>query len=99
MSNNALTNPDCPPLMSDQRFATDYRPSCYVHDLIIKQNRTANSHELKALLMNNAVNLMKINTDYFRTKNNCASCSMTHVDPNNNDRYWKSYQKHIGYRK
>jgi hypothetical protein len=99
MSNNALSNQDCPPLMSDGRHATDYRPTCYVHDLIIKQNGIKNSWELKEFLTNNGTNLMKINTDYFMTKNNCNSCNFTHVDPNGNERYWDNYRKYIGYNK
>ena len=64
--NNALHNRDCPPLMSDGRHATDYRPSCYVHDLIIKQNGIRNSHELRHFMQNNAQALMTINTNYFQ---------------------------------
>ena len=97
--NNALHNRDCPPLMSDGRHATDYRPSCYVHDLIIKQNGIRNSHELRHFMQNNAQALMTINTNYFQTKNDCRSCQFTHPDPNNNDRFWFAYQKHIGYRR
>lgn len=99
MSNNATNNKDCPPLMSDGRHATDWRPSPYVHDLILKQNKLSNSHQARAFLQNNAEALMSLNTSYFNNKNQCKSCDDFHVDPNNNDRYWKTYQKHIGYRK
>lgn len=85
--------------MSDGRHATDYRPSCYVHDLILKQNGIRNSHQMRGFLQNNAVALMQLNTNYFQGKNDCKSCTPFHIDPNNNDRYWYNYQQHIGYRK
>ena len=99
MANNALDNKDCPPLMSDARFATDYRPTCYVHDMIIKQNNIRNSHQLRHFLQNNGRELMSINTDYFRNKNACNSCNHFHIDPNGNDKYWNAYTKHIGYKR
>jgi|SRR3989344_3486004 len=95
--NNALHNHDCPPLMSDGRHATDYRPSCDVHDLIIKQNAVPNSHELRMFLQRNAEQLMSLNTRYFVTKNQCQSCQPFHVDPNRSDEYWSKYQSYIGY--
>lgn len=95
--NNALHNKDCPPLMSDGRHATDYRPSCFVHNLIITQNGIRNSHEMRMFLQNNASSLMGINTDYFRTKNQCQSCHPFLVDPNGNDAYWNNYKRYIGY--
>lgn len=97
MSNNALHNFDCPPLMNDGRHATDYRPSCYVHDLIIKQNGITNSHQMRHFLQKNACYLARINRDYFCNKASCRSCNFYHIDPNNNDRYWKTYKKYIGY--
>ena len=95
--NNALHNKDCPPLMSDGRHATDWRPTCYVHDLIIKQNKIPNSHQMRYFLQKNASSLMKLNTEYFTTKNECKSCTNFHVDPNGHDKYWKTYQDYIGY--
>lgn len=99
MANNALNNRDCPPLMSDGRLATDYRPTCYVHDMIIKQNGIRNSHQLRHFLQNNGRDLMKINLDYFQTKNQCNSCSPFLVDPNGNDKYWNAYTRNIGYKR
>ena len=64
--NNALHNLDCPPLMSDGRIATDYRPSCVVHTLINEQNKVANSHQSRGFLQANAVKLMTMNQTFFR---------------------------------
>lgn len=96
--NNALHNFDCPPLMSDGRHATDYRPSCYVHSLIIGQNGITNANQMRYFLQHNGAQLMEVNRDYFIKKNMCQSCMFEHVDPNRNDQYWYNYQEHIGYR-
>ena len=61
MSNNTRKNHNCPALMSDGRHVTDYRPSCYVHDLIQKQNGLHNSHQYRIFLQNNANTLMTVN--------------------------------------
>lgn len=74
MSNNSVDNHDCPPLMSDGRHVTDYRPSCYVHDLIIRQNGITNSFDLKMLLTHNALQFQEINRQFYDTKNSCVSC-------------------------
>ncbi len=96
--NAALINHDCPPLMSDGRHATDYRPSCYVMDLIIKQNSIKNSHVLRNFMQNNGVALMKMNSDFFRAKNSCPSGRYTFPDPSFNDAYWANYQRYLGMR-
>lgn len=96
--NNALANHDCPPLMSDGRQFTDYRPSCYVHDLILKQNGITNSYDLKMLLTHYALDLQQINRDYYDTKSACTSCGGYYLpDPNGNQSYWKQYGDWIGY--
>jgi len=96
--NNALENHDCPPLMSDGRHFTDYRPSCYVHDLILKQNGVTNSYDLKLLLTSRALELQKINRDYYEAKNGCMSCGGYYLpDPNGHVDYWDRYGEWIGY--
>jgi len=97
--NNALHNHDCPPLMSDGRLATDYRPSCYVQDMVIKQNGIKNSSQLRKFLTENATTLMKGNTEYFVNKNSCNSCRFFQPDPNGNDKYWDAYTRNIGYKR
>lgn len=97
MSNNALQNRDCPPLMSDQRHATDYRPSCYVHDLILKQNSIRNSEEMRLFLQRNADKLRELNLSHFEERAGCNSCNHYHVDPNGHDKYWNNYKKWLDY--
>jgi hypothetical protein len=95
--NNAQQNWDCPPLMSDQRHATDYRPSCYVHDLILKQNGIKNSHEMRLFMQRNAEKLRLLNTAYFQEKSGCKSCQYYHVDPNGHVRYWNDYMERLNF--
>jgi len=95
--NNALSNKDCPPLMSDARHATDWRPTCYVHNMILTQNGLSNSHQMRMFLQKNAKALMQANHSYFNTKNQCQSCNSFHVDPNRNDEYWRAYKKKLGF--
>ena len=98
MSNNALFNHDCPRI-GDYRPFTDYRPSCYVHDLIIKQNNIQNSYDLKRMLQCNAMAFQKINKDYYSDKMSCDSCgSFYQADPNDQNRYWDMYNRRIGYK-
>jgi hypothetical protein len=97
MSNNALQNRDCPPLMSDQRHATDYRPSCYVHDLILKQNKIKNSEQLRMFLQRNANQLRELNLGHFKERAGCNTCQHYHVDPNGHDQYWSNYKKWLDF--
>lgn len=92
MSNNVSANRHCPPLMSDGRHATDYRPSCYVHDLINKQNGLYNSEQTRYFLIHNASKMRGLNDDYFQQRAGCYSCVTTHVDPNGHDKYWSNYK-------
>lgn len=96
MSNNAVENHNCPPLMSDGRQFTDYRPNYAVHELILKQNGITNSYDLKLLLTNRALEFQEMNRDYYIQKNSCASCSGYYIpDPNGHDDYWKRYKQWI----
>ena len=98
--NNAPQNWNCPPLMSDGRQpGTDYRPSCEVHDLIIKQNGLINSYDYRQFMINNACTLMDMNRGYYENKNQCDTCRFYHVDPNNNDLYWDRYTNWMGYKR
>ena len=95
MSNNVVANLGCPPLMSDGRHATDYRPTCYVHDLINKQNGLHNSEQTRHFLMRNADKLIARNRQYFLERAGCNSCSHYHVDPNGHDKYWNNYRARL----
>ena len=97
MSNNAKPNSQCPPLMSDGRHVTDYRPSCYVHDLIQKQNEIHTAYDLRLFMINNARRLMAINRQYYQDKNECVCCPYFHPDPNGQDAHWAKYQRYLGF--
>lgn len=98
--NNSIDNKDCPPLMSDGRHFTDYRPNCVVHELLSTQNNITNSYDLKMLLTRNAEQLRDINRKFYSTKNSCTSCGkMKLEDPNKNDKYWDTYAHKLGYSK
>lgn len=98
MSNNALGNLDCPSLMSDGRLFTDYRPSCYVHDLVLKQNGITNSYDLKELMISKANHLQELNRQFAEHKASCKSCGgYVLPDPNGHVNYWKQYDQWIGY--
>ena len=96
--NNGLSDRFCPPLMNDGRHVTDYRPSCYVNDLMLKQNNINNSYDYKQFLINNATKLQQINRDFYNCKNACTDCNgYVTPDPNNQIEYWDAYSKHLGY--
>ncbi len=64
----------CPPRMADGRNFTDYRPECYINNLIRQNNSISNSFQYRMFLTHNADKLMKINRDYTSTKNCCGPC-------------------------
>jgi hypothetical protein len=64
----------CPPRMADGRNFTDYRPECYINNLIRQNNSINNSFQHRMFLTQNADKLMKINRDYTSTKNCCGPC-------------------------
>jgi hypothetical protein len=76
-SNNKY--PDCPALMDDGRAFTDYRPSCYLNDLIRTMNGIQSDFEYRKFLQNNAVQLMDTIRLYNIKKNGCLPCNATPV--------------------
>ena len=64
----------CPPRMADGRHFTDYRPHCYVDNLIIAENGINNSFNYRNFLQQNATTLMQINRQYSCQKNCCVPC-------------------------
>ena len=97
-----------PARMSDGRHFTDYRPSCYVNNLIRLQNIARhyqyptngyflNSYEYRLLLQHKADELIKLNRKYAIQQNSCANPRYYHVDPNSNDQYWNQMKHYLGY--
>jgi hypothetical protein len=66
--------------MNDGRQFTDYRPNCYVNNLLRYNNRTMSSYEYRQFLINNGSELMKINNLYSVEKNGCSPCNAEQVD-------------------
>lgn len=64
----------CPPRMADGRHFTDYRPNCYVNNLIKADNGTQNSFQYRQFLTHNAAQLMDINRHHACQKNCCTQC-------------------------
>jgi len=77
-SNNKYFN--CPAKMSDGRHFTDYRPNCYVNNLLRYNNKTMSNYEYRQFLINNGSELMKINTVYSEEKVGCAPCNAQTVN-------------------
>jgi hypothetical protein len=84
-------NHECPPKMSDARHVTDYRPSCFVHLQIMKQNGLVNSHQQRLFFQRNAEQLHDLSLKHFAAKSGCPQ-PYVHVDPNGHDAYWKNYK-------
>ena len=64
----------CPARMADGRNFTDYRPDCYVNNLIRQNNSTYNSFQYRMFLTHNAEKLMNLNRTYACEKNCCGPC-------------------------
>lgn len=93
--NNSYINRDCPPLMSDGRFVTDYRPSCEVHSSIRYHNGLTDSNQYRQFMMHNAEKMMEMNRQHWMALRGCKSCNFVHPDPNNNDTFWAYYRKQL----
>ena len=87
-------NNECPPLMNDGRHVTDYRPSCYIHLQIMKQNGLTNSHQQRMFFQRNAEQLHALNMKHFAAKAGCGH-PYYHVDPNGHDAYWQTYKGNL----
>ena len=64
----------CPPLMADGRAFTDYRPNCFVNNLVRTNNDIYNSFQYRQYLTHNAEKLMDVNRTYACQKNCCGPC-------------------------
>jgi hypothetical protein len=64
----------CPPRMADGRHFTDYRPNCYVNNLIKAENGIQNSFQYRLFLSQNGAELMDINRNHACLKNCCTPC-------------------------
>lgn len=97
--NNSICYQGCPALMSDGRQpGTDYRPSCYVHDTIRKQNNVNNNYDFKKFLQEHASRLQEVNRNFYANKNSCNDRPSYYLaDPNEHIKYWDKYSCMVGY--
>jgi hypothetical protein len=70
-ANNKTTQ--CPPLMSDGRHFTDYRPRCNVHCESMK-DKPMSSYEHRQYLIENANSIIESNQKHALQKMACAPC-------------------------
>jgi hypothetical protein len=96
--NNALLNRDCPPLMSDGRFATDWRPSCTANHVINTRYGLKNSRQERKFLQRNGAKVIGMHRADFERRGSCPSAKMYYMDPFNHDQYWYNYKKGISVR-
>ena len=80
-SNNRY--PNFPPRMDDGRHFTDYRPKCFVDNVIKKNNKLLTSHQYKEFIMNNATRMMELNRIHACQKNCSSKCDDLFTVPYN----------------
>jgi hypothetical protein len=66
--------------MDDARHFTDYRPNCYVNNIIRANNQLLNSFEYRKFLTDNANKLMEMNRTHACQKNCCGPCKQPYDD-------------------
>ena len=66
---------DCPARMDDGRTFTDYRPNNAVDDMIRYSNNVMSSYEYRQFLINNATDIMNVNTQYTNDKVSMSNCT------------------------
>ena len=85
MTNNAPTDFNCPPLMEDGRFITDYRPSCSLHYEIMRNNGICSAYQFKEFMQNHADKIHQQQTEQFRYYSQCNCNKRVAPDPNMNN--------------
>ena len=64
-----------PAIMNDGRSFTDYRPASYVDSMIAHSNKINGSNEYRDFLIQNGLNLMKVNDMYIEDKMGHRMCN------------------------
>ena len=60
--------------MDDGRHFTDYRPNCYMNNLVQESHDIHNSFQMRMYLTHNAVDLMEMNRKKACERNCCGPC-------------------------
>lgn len=97
--NNCPKNHDCPPLMGDARFGTDYRPNCYVQHNLMVRSGAPNSHVLRQQMIKDGSNIMTQNMAQFKKQFSCPNCSYKLPDPNGHIPHWEQNSRSLGMKK
>ncbi len=66
---------DCPARMDGGRHFTDYRPNCYLNNLVRMSNNITSSYDYRQYLIHNADKLMDMNRNYAKEMNGCNECN------------------------
>jgi len=86
---NRYNNYNCPPLMNDGRFISNYVRSSTFDQYIRKQNNIIGSHDFRHHLQTNGNNIINNIKSYYRVNNTCnvqGRClpsSVTNINNNN----------------
>ncbi len=64
-----------PAIMNDGRSFTDYRPACYVDNMIANANQVKGSNEYREFLIKNGLNIMKVSDMYLEDKLSHKVCN------------------------
>ncbi len=64
-----------PAIMNDGRSFTDYRPACYVDTMIANSNKLHGSNDYRQFLIQNGLQLMKVNDMYLENKMAHRECN------------------------
>ena len=95
--NNAPQNFNCPPLMNDGRFITDYRPSCTSMYAFQRANGIMTSYQLRLFMQRYGEMLMAADRSRDRQNYSCTSCQFFANDPNRQDAFWAQYKRALGW--
>ena len=72
VSNNKYLN--CPAKMDDGRQFTDYRPSCFLNNLLRMKYNTPDSYSYRQFLIHNANQVRQEMNSYFDEMMDCTEC-------------------------
>ena len=86
-------NYQAPLIKGDYKVYTDYRPSCQIIGMIMKQNEITNSYNLKKLLTDNALQFQDMNRKFYQSK--VIDGQYYIPDPNNQLNAFEDYKDNL----
>jgi hypothetical protein len=91
--NNASSQYGCPPLMSDGRLYTSYRPSCAEYNALIDKSQMTSFDQRQYINKHGKAIKQKMHDDFVK-EGDCSS-KYRYLDINGNDAYWYAYQNKL----